>query len=125
MVIRGSSSTPARQDTVTIECNVTANPPANIKWIKRTSESFQTLVSTRGTSITHQLTTTPSGPTLRSTLTIHDVEAVDNGDYICEASNGPSSPLSFSFALCAIGKYQLILQTLKLHATCVTFMHVT
>ena len=109
MVIRGSSSTPARQDTVAIECNVTANPPANIKWIKRTSERLQILVNTRQTSITHQLTNTPNGPTSKSTLTIHDVEAVDNGDYICEASNGPLSPLSFSFALCVIGKCQLIL----------------
>ena len=101
---------PARHDRVTIECNVTANPPANIKWIKRTSEWLQTLINTRRTSITRQLTNTPRGPTSRSTLTIRDVEAVDNGDYICEASNGQSSPSpSPSFALCVIGKCQLIL----------------
>ena len=116
---------PARQETVTIECNVTANPPANIKWIKRTSERLQILVNTRRTSITRQLTSTPSGPTSKSTLTIHDVEAIDNGDYICEASNGPSSPsLLPSFTLCVIGKCQLIIFLFyRTHTICVTFMH--
>ena len=107
MVIRGSSSMPARQETVTIECNVTANPPANIKWMKRTtaSENIQTLTNTSQISITHQLTYTPRGPTSRSTLTISNIEAADNGDYICEANNNSSSPsLSANFPICVIGK---------------------
>ena len=105
LAIRGSSSTPARLDTVTLDCNVTANPPANIMWMKRTSERTQTLVNTSRTSITRQLTNTPSGPVSRSTLTIRNVEATDNGEYICEASNGPSSPsVSADFTMCVIGK---------------------
>ena len=113
IVIRGSNNTPARLDTVIIECSVTANPPANIIiWMKRTSERIlQALINTRQTSITHQLTYTPSGPVSRSILTINNVEASDNGDYICEASNGPSpSSVSANFTICVIGKCQLTLE---------------
>ena len=105
LAIKGSSSTPRGLDTVNIYCNVTANPPANIVWVKRTNERIQTLFNTPRTSITHQLTNTPSGPASRSTLTIRNVEATDNGDYICEASNDHSSPpVSTKFTICVIGK---------------------
>ena len=110
MVITGSSSTPARLDTVTIECSITANPPARIMWMKMdtTSEIIQTLINTRQASIADQLTYTPSGPLSRSTLTINNVEASDNGNYICEASSGLSPPsVSASFSLCVIGKLNL------------------
>ena len=111
MIIRGSNSFPARRDVVTIECNVTANPPANITWMKRTNQRIQILANTQRITITHQFTYTPGGPTSRSTLTVYDVEAADNGDYICEASNGPSSPsLSADFTVCVIGISQLILE---------------
>ena len=110
LVIRGSSSTPAWLDTLTIECNVTANPPISIKWMKRTKEGTQTLfINAPRTSITHQLTNTLSGPISRSTLTISNVEAADNGDYICEASNGPSSPsVSVNFTICVIGNFRTL-----------------
>ena len=108
MVITGSSNTPARLDTVTIECSVTANPPASIMWMKMdtTTAIIQTLINTRRTSIVDQLTYTPSGPVSRNTLTINNVEASDNGNYICEASSGPSSPgsVSANFTICIIGK---------------------
>ena len=107
LVIRGSSTTPERLDTVTIECNATANPPANINWMKRTtaSERIWALTSTSRISITHQLIYMPSGPTSSSTLTISNMEAADNGKYICEANNNSSSPtLSANFAVCVIGK---------------------
>ena len=117
MVIRGSSTTPVRLETVTIECNVTSNPPANINWMKRTSERTQALANTSQISITHQLTYTPSGPTSRSTLTISTMEAVDNGDYICEANNGPSSPsVSANFTICVIGNSR------TLHAMLMNFI---
>ena len=105
MVITGSSSTPARLDSVTIECSVTANPPARIMWMK-TATTIQNLINTRRTSIIDQLTYSPSGPLSRSTLTIINVEASDNGNYICEASSEPSSPVSVSanFTICVIGK---------------------
>jgi hypothetical protein len=48
---------------------------------------------------------TPSGPVSRSTLAISNVEAFDNGNYICEASSGLSLPsVSANFTLCVIGK---------------------
>ena len=93
-----------RLDTVIIECNVTANPPANITWMKRTRERIQNLTNTTQISITGRLTYLSSGPVARSTLTITSVEAADNGDYICEASNGRPSPLSTNFTICVIGK---------------------
>ena len=115
MIIRGSNSFPARRDVVTIECNVTANPPANITWMKRTNQRIQILANTQRITITHQFTYTPGGPTLRSTLTVYDVEAADNGDYICEASNGPSSSsLSADFTVCVIGISQLILELIHI-----------
>ena len=106
LVIRGSSNTPSRLETVTIECNVTANPPANIDWMKRINERLtQAVTTTSQISITHQLIYTLSGPISRSTLTISSVEAADNGEYICEASNSPSSPtLSANFTICVPGK---------------------
>ncbi len=106
LVIRGSNTTPERLETVTIECNVTANPPANIKWMKRTNRGTQTLIgNTPTTSITYRLISTPSGPTSSSTLIISNVEAADNGNYICEASNGLSPPTaSENFTICVVGK---------------------
>ena len=112
MAITGSSSTPARLDTVTIECSVTANPPARIMWIKMNTTSA-IIQNTQQTAIVDQLTYTPSGPLSRSTLTISNVEASDNGNYICEASSGPSSPsVSANFSLCVIGK---LMSALKLY----------
>ena len=89
-----------------IECDVIANPSANIIWFKRTSERVRALTSNPKTSITNQLINSPTGPLSRSTLTINNVEASDNGNYICEASSGPSSPsVCANFSLCVIGKY--------------------
>ena len=118
--VNGSSSTPERLDTVTIECTVTANPPANFIWTKRTSEGAQAIINTPRTSITHQLTVTLNGPTTRSTLTISNVEVADNGDYICEASirNYTLSPsVSSNFTLCVIGKYSNWLMDLAIFFT--------
>lgn len=110
LMVRGNSSTPARLDTVTIECNVTAAPPINITWMKATVTTKLIIISTPRISITRQLTNTPSGPLLRSALTISSVEAADNGDYICEASNDPSLPsVSAKFAICVIGKQKVLM----------------
>ena len=60
LVIKGSSNTPGRPDTVIIQCTVTANPPANIVWMKEpikeprislTLEEHPLLTS----SLTHQV----------------------------------------------------------------------
>ena len=120
MMIKGSSNSPQRQDSVTIECNVTANPPANIMWMKRISQGMQILTNTVRISTTQQVTNTPNGPTSSSILTISNVEGADNGDYICEASNGPLSPsLSAIYTICVIGKVaqlsQLTFSSLSLH----------
>ena len=89
---------------MTIECDVIANPPASIVWFKRTSERVRALTSTSKTSITHQLTNTPTGPLARSTLTVRNVEENDNGDYICEARNNLSSSESVTFNFTVISK---------------------
>ena len=104
MSIRGNHDNPQELDTVIIECGVTANPPANIAWLKRTSEIVRTLTNNSKTSITSQHTDTSSGPLSRSTLTIRNVEENDNGDYICEARNNHSSYDSANFSVIVICK---------------------
>ena len=104
VVIRGSSNTPARLDTVNIECSVTANPPANIMWMKQSSERNHALINNHRIAITDQLTSSTSGPISRSVLTISNMEVSDNGNYICEASSESSpSSVSADFTLCVIG----------------------
>jgi hypothetical protein len=130
MMIGGSSNSPKRQDSVTIECNITANPPANIKWMKRINQITQILspVSTLRISITQHVTITPNGPTSRSALTVSNVEAADNGVYICEANNDPSlSSVSANFTVCVIGKVQAAyitstLQWLPLYVQCYLYV---
>ena len=106
--IRGDSVTPRELDTVTVECDVIANPPASIVWFKRMNERVRALTSTSKTSITHQLTNTPTGPLARSTLTVRNVEKNDNGDYICEARNNLSSSESATFNFTVISKSTLV-----------------
>ena len=103
--IRGSSNTPKELNTVTIQCNVTASPPANITWLKRTSENSRKLLNTSRTSITHQVTYISRGPVTSSTLVISNLEVADSGDYVCEARNNQSSPpVSANFPITVISK---------------------
>ena len=103
--IRGSSNISRELDTVTIECNVTASPPANITWLKRTSEDSRKLLNTSRTSITHQVTYISRGPVTSSTLVISNLEVTDSGDYVCEARNSHSSPpVSTNFPITVISK---------------------
>ena len=105
LAIRGSSNTPGELDTVIIECNVTANPPATITWLKRTSEKRRNLVNTSRIYITHQVTSTSRGPVTGSTLVINNVETADSGDFVCEARNSPSFPtVSTNFSITVICK---------------------
>ena len=105
---RGDSDNPRELDTVTVECDVIANPPASIVWFKRTSERVRALTSTSKTSITHQFTNSPTGPLARSALTIRNVEENDNGDYICEARNNLSFSESVTFNFTVISKSTLV-----------------
>ena len=105
--IRGDNDNPRELNTVTIVCGVTANPPANIIWFKRTSERWRALTSNSKTSITHQLTYTSSGPLSSSTLTVRNVEENDNGEYICEARNNQSSSESVSINFIVISRSNL------------------
>ena len=103
--IQGSSNTPGELDTVTIECNVTASPPADITWLKRTSENSRKLLNTSRTSVTHQVTYISRGPVTSSTLVISNLEVADSGDYVCEARNNQSSPpVSTNFSITVISK---------------------
>ena len=96
---------PEELDTVTIECSVTANPPANIIWLKRTRKGIKKLISTLKTSITHQITFISRGPVTTSTLVISNVDTVDDGDYVCEARSSPSSPpVTANFSIIVISK---------------------
>ena len=105
---------------MTIECDVTANPPANITWFKRTSERVRMLTSNSKSSITPQLTYTQSGPLSSSTLTVRDVVQNDNGNYICEARNNRSSSKSTNFDFIVISmclKYQVYPSTTLMYTT--------
>ena len=106
---------------MTIECDVIANPPAGITWLKRTSERVRVLTSDSKTSITHQLTDTPSGLLSSNILIVRNVEENDNGDYICEARNNHSSSESVSFNFTVISKsnfmYYTVVNYSSLHPT--------
>ena len=104
LLIRGDNNNPRELDTVIIECDVTANPSANITWLKRTSERVRILITNSKTFITNQLINTPNGPLSRSTVTIRNVEENDNGNYICEARNNRSSSESANFSVTVISK---------------------
>ena len=97
---------------MTIECNVIANPPANISWFKRTSGRVRALTSNSKTFITDQLTDTPTGPLSSSILTVRNAEENDNGDYICEARNNYSSSESANFNFTVMSKSNNYLATL-------------
>ena len=103
----GDNDAPRELDTVTIECDVIANPPANIVWFKRTSERVRALTSNSKTSITHQLTNTPDGPLSSSTLVVRNVEENDNANYVCEARNNQSSYESTNFNFTVISTSNL------------------
>ena len=102
--IRGDKDNPRELDTVTIECDVVANPSANIVWFKRTSERVRALTSNPKTSITHQLINSPTGPLSSSTLTVRNLEESNSGYYICEARNNYSSSESVNFNFTVMSK---------------------
>lgn len=105
--IRGDNDAPRELDTVTIECDVIANPTANINWFKRTSEGWRALISNSKISITRLTTITPNGPISSSTVTVRDVEENDNANYICEARNNQSSSQSTNFNFTVISMFNL------------------
>ena len=94
---------------MTIECDVIANPSANITWFKRTSERVRALTSNPKISITNQLINLPTGPLSSSTLTVRNLEESDSGYYICEARNDYSSSESVSFNFTVMSKSKTII----------------
>lgn len=106
--VRGYNNNPKELDTVIIECDVTANPPANITWLKRTRERVRILTLNSKISIACQLINTPSGPLFRCTLIIRNVEENDSGNYICEARNNHSPSESANFNFTVISEYNLL-----------------
>ena len=77
-------------ETLTLHC--TANPPASISWLKRTSKGIKTISTSSRITISTQETTTKNGLSItHSTLMIRDVTEVDSADYVCEADNGAES----------------------------------
>ena len=103
--IRGDKDNLRELETVTIKCDVIANPSANITWFKRTSERVRALTSNPKTSIIHHpLINSPTGPLSSSTLTIRNLEESDTGYYICEARNNYSSSESVSFNFTVMSK---------------------
>ena len=102
--IRGNTDNLRELDTVTIECDVIANPSANITWFKKTSERVRALTSNPKTSIVRHLINSPIGPLSSSTLTVRNLEKSDSGYYICEARNNYSSSESVSFNFTVMSK---------------------
>ena len=86
--IQGSSNNPNELDTLTLECSVTANPPANITWLFRTTNGVKSVLATSRRDISHHYEANDSsGPVSQSILVIRDVIQIDSGQYICEASS--------------------------------------
>ena len=86
--IQGSSNNPNELDTLTLGCNVTANPPTNITWLFRTTNGVKSVLATSRRDISHHYKANDSsGPVSQSILVIRDVIQIDSGQYICEASS--------------------------------------
>ena len=104
--IQGSSNTPNELDTLTLECNVTANPPANITWLFRTTDGVKSVLATSRRDISHQYEANGSnGPVLQSTLVVRDVIQIDSGHYICEASSNTfTEAVSVNFSISVTGE---------------------
>ena len=109
--IQGSSNAPEELDTLTIECNVTANPPANITWIIRTTNGNKNVLATSKRSISHHNEPSGSnGPILWSTLIVRDVLETDSGQYVCEAASEVfERAISVDFSVSVAGKFALII----------------
>ena len=85
----------------TVECSVTANPPATIVWLNEESEE---LTNTSRVSITHNFTS-DTEPISLSTLIIN---ATESGDYICTADNHVAGAVSLNFSLVKTGQCNCI-----------------
>ena len=96
-------------DTLSIEYNVTANPPANIIWLIRTTEGVKNVLSTSKKNISqHYESDGFNGPTLRSILVVRNVLQTDSGQYICEAvSELFKQAISVNFSVSVAGELTL------------------
>ena len=105
--IQGSSNTPSELDTLIIECNVTANPPANITWLIRTTDGIRNVLCTSRRSISHHYKPNGSnGPVSQSILTVRDVVQTDSGQYICEGiSDVFIEAASINFSVSVTGEF--------------------
>lgn len=100
MEISGNTATPDEQQTLIIECNVIANPPATFEW----SKGSEKLPNDSRVSITYQFISTDE-PTSSSILTIKNVTIDDSGDYICTVENSLSpSPVHANFTVTVTGE---------------------
>ena len=107
--IQGSSNAPEELDTLTVECYVTANPPANITWLIRTTDGIKNVIASSKRSISHHNETNSSnGPILQSTLLVRDVLETDSGQYVCEAAiEAFEKAVSVNFAVTVAGELAL------------------
>ena len=107
--IQGSSNTPNELDTLTLKCNITANPPANVTWFFRTTNGVKNVLSTSRRSISHHYEANDSdGPIFQSILIVKEVDRSDSGIYSCEMVNEFSTEtVSVNFSVNVTGELAL------------------
>ena len=105
--IQGSSNTPSELDTLTVECNITANPPANITWLIRTTDGIKNVLATPRRSISYHYEPNGSnGPVTQSILIVRGVVQADGGQYICEGvSDVFTEAASINFSVSVTGEF--------------------
>ena len=107
--IKGSSNVPNELDTLTLECTVTANPPANITWLFRTPDEVRNVLANSRRRISHSFEANGSnGPVSRSILVVRDIVQTDSGMYDCETTNAVSTEtVSVNFSVRVTGELAL------------------
>ena len=97
--INGRIAINAGLTTFTVVCNVTANPPTIIVWLRMYDEEIEVLRNTSWTSITHQFTY-DYAPISQSILVVN---ATESNDYSCVADNNVGEAVSLNFSLVKTG----------------------
>jgi len=74
--------------TISLSCSYAGGPQSTVIWLKRDEEEVKVVLNSSRVSVTIQTQTSGEVHVTTSILVVHNVSAVDSGEYLCEAMNG-------------------------------------